>query len=846
MLVFAVGFNLWLYRLEPTAKIDPNDNPFQYALVERTNQMWDYAASTCGINPLCFTGYLIDHWVPNWAQGYNLPYYYSHTPQIVIVASYRFLGQFMGMTLFAWYHLLIYLLLCLFPISVFLALVIIGIPFPIAGIGALMASQVSTDGLYGLDPSSFLWRGYGLTSQLFAMIWMPLAIALSFKFFHYQLFTKEHFLRLLPDHLYTGVTTFFISAFRANKTQRRADEIKNVVTPEFAQHRRTFWLAVLFVTLTISGHLGLGVMTLLSLGIIAISPTIMLVLQQSDLMNILTSAKNQILKLGLVSGLALFFLSYWAAPALINDKYHNLSFWDPVWKFNSWGWKEVMQHLLNGNLFDFGRFPVLTLLIFLGGFGAFWLHNKRQATSVKQQADTKLEALTPDALTLDAFPSYTSFSFLFLFWLLMFFGRATWGSLLDIIPSMKEFHQSRFIVGLHVSGFFLVPIGVMILQQMIERVTKKIPLIIAALSDSKVQKSTQQDHKPNTFALTTSYVLLATVLVLSVYPQTIRYSDFNDVLIKRGNENFDKQNPDVEKLLTVLKKSEPGRVFTGRGGGWGKKLQIAETTYFMHLSTYGIPVILWLPETWSPNSDIEQFFVEENHDHYDLMNIKYIVAPKDVSPQPFWALKDETPSWNLYTSTTSGYFGVGSHAAVIESSKLDYTNLIRLWLQSDYPKKKLFPTLTFDHKEMLSTSLPAFQMIDEATFKTRDEKTHGLFGETPIYEAPPANLSVVGPESSIADMQFKTTVTVQDPCTRCLVYLRQSFHPNWRAWVDGNRAETMISFPFYTAVNVSTPGTHTIEFKYEPSSLKMFLFSLASLVIFTLIFPWKRMVRRQK
>ena len=36
MLIFAIGFNLWLYKLEPTATIDPNDNAFQFALVDRT------------------------------------------------------------------------------------------------------------------------------------------------------------------------------------------------------------------------------------------------------------------------------------------------------------------------------------------------------------------------------------------------------------------------------------------------------------------------------------------------------------------------------------------------------------------------------------------------------------------------------------------------------------------------------------------------------------------------------------------------------------------------------------------------------------------------------------------
>ena len=93
-LIIAIGFNLWLYRLEPTAKIDPNDNTFQYALVERMNAVLTYAGTAChGITkPFCTLSLLTDHWVPNWAEGYNLPYYYSHVPQIAIVLSWRILS----------------------------------------------------------------------------------------------------------------------------------------------------------------------------------------------------------------------------------------------------------------------------------------------------------------------------------------------------------------------------------------------------------------------------------------------------------------------------------------------------------------------------------------------------------------------------------------------------------------------------------------------------------------------------------------------------------------------------------------------------------------------------------
>jgi len=108
LLVFAVVFNLWLYRWEPSSRVDPNDNAFQFGLIDRTNSIWNYADSICkpktasptsprfylaGIPVVCTLSLLSDHWVHNWAQGYNLPYYYPHIPQIAIVGSWRVLTQ---------------------------------------------------------------------------------------------------------------------------------------------------------------------------------------------------------------------------------------------------------------------------------------------------------------------------------------------------------------------------------------------------------------------------------------------------------------------------------------------------------------------------------------------------------------------------------------------------------------------------------------------------------------------------------------------------------------------------------------------------------------------------------
>src|SRR3989338_289383 len=184
ILIITISFNLWLNYPETQILADPNDNIFQFSLVNRTDWVWrEYG---CPLSLSCLTN-LTDHLVPNWAEGYSLPFYYSHVPQITIVSSYHLLikplvsifnPQF---TLYNYYNWTKYLLYTLFPIPVFIALKLVGFNPILSAISAFLASHYSTDGLYGIDPVSSLWRGYGLTSQLYGIFFLPLALAFVYR-----------------------------------------------------------------------------------------------------------------------------------------------------------------------------------------------------------------------------------------------------------------------------------------------------------------------------------------------------------------------------------------------------------------------------------------------------------------------------------------------------------------------------------------------------------------------------------------------------------------------------------------------------------------------------------------
>ncbi len=819
MLIFAVGCNLWVYRVEPTVQTDPNDNTFQYALVDRTNQIWDYANTNCSglMKPFCMLSLLTDHWVPNWAEGYNLPYYYSHIPQVVIVSSYRLFSLLSPhASLFLYYHWITYLLLSFFPLALFAAFTVIGVSPITAGFGAIVATQISTDGLYGLDPSSFLWRGYGLTSQLYAMVFFPLALAYISKLFQSESNDREYII--------------WHSRF---------------ILPDI----KTFILATLFLAATTAGHLGIGIIAFLSAGVIAMSPTVQSVLQNTWDREAWRRFQSDVLKLCILfTGVGLL-LGYWILPILKDGNYHNTSVWDPIWKFDSYGYREILKNFFNGDLFDFHRFPTLTIFVIIGLFTGF-LSAGRQAflrTVTQRSNNKKLNDGMPDGDAKNVLPTsaqYFPFALLFVFWLLLYFGTTTWGSILYLIPGMRDFHISRFIVGVHMAGLFLIPIGFQWIITAMWRVGTKLLQLLTRRLTGLPEKVTEQEN----FAYAVGQVLLTIIIVFSIYPQTISYATYNDFLIKRGNTNYLKVQSDTELLLTTLRKYEaqkPGRVFAGRGGSWGKDFRVAETPYFMYLSTYGIPTVLWLPETWSPNSDIEQYFSENKAADYSLYNIRYVVTPANMSLdliQPFWKPLTASKTWKLYEVTTEGYITTGIRPAIVSTAKDNYINVVRLWIQSDFPKNRLYPELTFDKNYPVSSGLPNFRMTDEVTYKVPGGSLHDLFAENPTYIAPTGEKFVspsVSDQSDDHDMRFTATFTVPPNCVECLVVLGQSFHPSWRAAVDGKATDTFAVFPFFTAIEVTEPGTHTVVFSYQASPLKIVLLAVSILSLGGIVW-WMR------
>ncbi len=824
ILILTIGFNLWLNFPETQILADPNDNIFQYSLVARTNWVWENYG--CPLSLSCLPN-LVDHNVTTWAEGYPLPFYYPHIPQITIVASYNMLVKPItsifqpkaDFSLYQYYNWTKYLLLALFPLSVFLALKIVGFSPILAVTGAFFASHFSTDGLYGIDPPSFLWRGYGLTSQLYAIFFFPLGIAFTYKAL---VINKENSKSQIPNHKQIQITKI-----HNLKTFWSLKHLNLSIIWDLVLGNWSLYLAAIFLTLTTAGHLGIGIISLLS--------TLPFLFLDLNMKNIIHRGK----KMFVIYSILMIILSYWIIPVLLYNNYHMISFWDPIWKFNSYGWYEVIRQFFQGEIFDWQRAPIITGFTVIGFFVLL--------------LNTRL------------FP----FAVLFGFWILMYFGRTTWGGLLDIIPGMKDFHQHRFVVGIHIAALFLIPAGIDYIFDLINKILRnsikfsKIAygiLYQATRQNSRIRSNnTDMDNTDSASRYFTSkkilsvskiglfhniifYILSITFISILAYftiRQTISYANLNNQWIKEANIAYKYDEKNFLDLASYIRTLPSSRIYAGRPGNWGHDFRLGSTQMYMMFGITGFDISQFLPETWSPLSENEQNFDERVAEDFDLLNIKYLVTPGGKKegmtfPDSAKLIKESGP-FTLSEVPTNGWFDVVSSPMAVKTDKTNYINLVHLWHRSYARRWKMHPIISVDNKSGIPQDMQrVISMIDEVNYqeneinnsnilpaKTSVKYSKNIFSDFP-FVFPEATVSGKIIKETVTKQTYSATIDVPKNCNNCMIMFKMSYHPDWQVKVDGKTAEKYAVFPFYLATQ-TTPGIHMVEFYYEPNKLKTFL-----------------------
>ncbi len=269
-----------------------NDDATHFLLIQRMSE-----ALARGENPL-------DFWLPQVELGFPLLVYYQPLPAIAVVLLHRaLLGTVDLITVF---NLVRYLLLIGLPLTVFWSLRHMGVSAAGAAVAAAAAPLLSGDFRYGFDYDSYLWRGFGLFTQLWAM------------------------------HL-----SFIVLAVVWNTLRSKAQGA-------------LVW-GSLAITALIVTHLIYSYM-------MAISFAVLVVAGAESRRDVVRRLLRYVI-IGVPAALATAWL--WL-PFLSQTAYAGVSPYLQREKFDSYGAPAILGWLFTGDLMDHGRLPVITAMVFLG------------------------------------------------------------------------------------------------------------------------------------------------------------------------------------------------------------------------------------------------------------------------------------------------------------------------------------------------------------------------------------------------------------------------------------------------------------------------------------------------
>jgi hypothetical protein len=219
--------------------------------------------------------------------------------------------------------------------------------------------------------------------------------------------------------------------------------------------------------------------------------------------------------------------------------------------------------------------------------------------------------------------------------------------------------------------------------------------------------------------------------------------------------------------------------------------------------------------TNSLSAAIEAYFDETNPAQYDLFNIRYVLTPAGRVPAVPATLLARRGRHTLWQVATSGYLEVVDATDAVTADRTNLWSTFRPYLSSLAVAQFRHPLVSFDGKRTPAPSLAA----------------------TAPYTGPPG--SVAYTNVALDEGRFTAQVSASRPAW---VMLKASYHPRWRATVDGHPVKVAMLAPSFVGVPVSA-GSHLVVFRYHPVSYYPALFALGLLTLIALIVAprlWKK------
>ncbi|MCU0506209.1 MAG: YfhO family protein, partial [Chloroflexi bacterium] len=646
-----------------------NDDAFQYLMVQAADR-----ALTSGAN-------VVDFWMPHLELGFPQFLYYQHLPHLVVVAAGRALVG--AVDLLTVFDLARYLLLVGFPLVVFWSMRRMGFSLVAAAVAAAAASLLSGDARYGFEFDSYVWRGLGMFTQLWAM------------------------------------NLAFISLACVYRVLQRGSG---------------YAPALLALTALVLSHLVYAYMMAITLAVV------LLVGSRAR------SFLPRLTRLGILGAIVVAATAYMWLPFVQTSRYLSASAYLEEWKYDSFGAPEILRWLLSGDLLDHGRLPVLTALLAVGIVAAL--------VSRTRLAWTALAG--------------------FAVWLVLYFGRPTLGSLVDLFPFSDGLLFHRFIGGVDLFAIVLMGIGGAWAWTLAARI--------------------RRPWYP---------VAWAAVIVLLLAPaiaERVAYYGDNGRWIRETRAALD-ADPDLGSILDTLAAEQErtgGRAYAGLRSNWGSSALVGPYVHLYDMLAFrAIPAVSPPYQSLSLNADFIWDFRDGDRAQYDLFDVRYVLTPSSFSVPDFYASVRTAGAWSLWRVPTSAaaYVAVTDRRQAPTQRALFDANLA--WLRSADPAAGR--VIRWDYMQPAGPPAP----------------TPGCEGGGTVH----------------AERVVQDAISVEVECAgAATLEIRATYHPNWRVFVDGVQAPAYMVSPSYIGVDLPA-GRHRVDAVYRATPTKSPLIAIGILVI---------------
>jgi hypothetical protein len=437
---------------------------------------------------------------------------------------------------------------------------------------------------------------------------------------------------------------------------------------------------------------------------------------------------------------------------------------------DGYGARQVLDWLISGQLLDHGRLPVITGLAAVG-FGLAWL-----AWSTDASARALLVALAVC--------------------LLLAFGRATFGPLVDVIPGNADLFFRRFMMGAQLAALLLAGRGA------------------AALATSaRRQLKTRVPRWPP--RLTPPAILLAAVAVLApAWLQIGAYDHHNSTAIAAQQHADHTQGAALDRLIAVIKHNGGGRTYAGMPTNSGQNFTVGAVPVFKYLDSHDIDEVGYTLRTASLMTDAESYFDQPNPSDYQLFGIHYLILPTATTPPIPAQLKLHAGPYSLWTTDTAGYIHIGTIAGTLSANR------------SNIGTRSI---------PLLNSQLAADGDYLRVAYGQSTAREPRLPQPSP---ATPAG-TVLAQRADLDAGQASATVRMRRPG---VAVLSASYDPGWTATVDGRRQRTEMVAPALVATTVPA-GTHRITFRYRGWQDYPLLFAVGATALIALLYTDIRRAR---